>query len=195
MADNKGNGCDKARLRWVPFEDSPDLRDAVKRGCKIRGGQNWFFFILRRVKNYILGLIAYFCPVNSIRVFCHRCRGVNIGKNVLIGFHCVLDHSFPEYITIEDDAALAGDVYLLAHSCPPRHFKGELLSYLAPVHIHKGAWLGIRATVLPGVSIGKNSIVSAGSVVCEDVSDGVIVQGNPAVVIKRLKNAEAKEKQ
>ena len=80
---------------------------------------------------------------------------------------------------------------MLTHSCPPGHFKGKLLSYVAPIHIHKGAWLGIRTTVLPGVSIGEKSVVAAGSVVSEDVQDEVLVQGNPAVVIKSFKDSDA----
>jgi acetyltransferase-like isoleucine patch superfamily enzyme len=181
------------RFKTVPFEGSTDFKEAVNRGCAVSGDRSRLVFLLRRIKNYLLGLAAYFCPINCIRVFCHRCRGVKIGKNVLIGFHCVLDHSFPEYITIEDKVALGGDIYLLTHSCPPDHFKGKLLSYVAPIHIHENAWLCIRATVLPGVSIGKNSVVAAGSVVSTDVPDDVIVQGNPAVVIKRFKDSDDKK--
>ena len=175
---------DERKPKIVPYESSTGFSESVERGRKVVGSSNRIGFIWRRIKNYVLWRIAYLCPVNSLRIFCHRHRGVKIGKNVLIGFNCVLDHSFPEYISIDDDAALAGEVYLLTHSCPPQHFKGKLLSYIGPVHISQGAWLGIRATVLPGVTIGKNSVVAAGAVVQEDVEDNVLVQGSPATVVK-----------
>ena len=83
---------------------------------------------------------------------------------------------------------LAGDVYCLTHSRAPENFRGKLLSYVAPIHIKAGAWIGIRATILPGVTIGKGTVVSAGSVVFEDVPDNVVVRGVPAEIIKRFED-------
>jgi acetyltransferase-like isoleucine patch superfamily enzyme len=104
----------------------------------------------------------------------------------MIGFRCTLDHAYPEYITLKDNCALAGNVYLIAHSNPYIHFKGKLLSYVAPIVIEEGAWVGINSTILPGVTVGKNSVVSAGSIVSKDVPDNCVVAGNPAVIVKRF---------
>jgi len=52
--------------------------------------------------------------------------------------------------------------------------------------LKKRAWIGINSTILPGVTIGENSIVGAGSVVTKDVPDNTIVAGNPAKFIKRI---------
>jgi acetyltransferase-like isoleucine patch superfamily enzyme len=54
------------------------------------------------------------------------------------------------------------------------------------IHIHKNAWIGANATILPGVTIGENSIVAAGAVVNKDVPDNVVVAGIPAKVIKSI---------
>ena len=143
------------------------------------------YFIIKTF-DYLLSLIAYFSPYNGIRLFCHRKRGVKIGKRVLIGFHCVLDEIFPDFITIEDDVSLAGKVYILTHSNPYEFFKETLPSYVAPVIIKKNAWITINVTILPGITIGEGSIITAGSVVTKNVPSNVIAGGNPAKVIKKI---------
>ena len=54
------------------------------------------------------------------------------------------------------------------------------------IHIKENAWIGANATILPGITIGKNSIVGAGSVVTHDVPGNSVAVGNPARVIKKL---------
>lgn len=55
-----------------------------------------------------------------------------------------------------------------------------------PVHICRRAWIGAGATILPGITIGENSVVGAGSVVTKDVEPNTIVAGNPARVIRKI---------
>lgn len=117
-------------------------------------------------------------------------RGVHIGKNVMLGMHSILDNAHPEYIYIEDFAALAGNNYVIAHSNPYLHFKGRMISYLAPVIIRKGAWIGVSATLLPGTEVGECSVVSAGSTASGVIPSHSIVCGNPAVVTKRYEPNE-----
>jgi acetyltransferase-like isoleucine patch superfamily enzyme len=169
------------------YEHSKSLQDQIKHSSSKRK-QNKILFIFTKVCNHILEQIAYSNPINNVRVKCHRYRGVKIGTGVMLGMGCVLDHAFPEYITMEDDTALAGNVYLICHSNPYSHFKGKLLSYVAPIVIKKGAWVGINATILPGVTIGENSVVSAGAVVSQSVPPNCIVAGNPAKVIREFKD-------
>lgn len=119
-----------------------------------------------------------------------RLRGVKIGKNVFLGGGNILDRVRPDLITIEDDVSLAGGVYILTHSnptAPLRKILGESSHVIAPVHIKKGAWIAINVVVLPGVTIGENSIVSTGSVVLKDVPSYTIVGGTPARVLKQIK--------
>ena len=168
---------------YAPFGS---LKDQIKHSSSKRK-QSKFVFILKKIRNNLLEKIALNNPVNTIRVKCHRLRGVTIGKGVMLGMGCTLDHAFPEYITLEDNTALAGNVYIICHSNPYKHFEGRLLSYVAPVIIKKGAWIGVNATILPGVTVGENSVVSAGAVVSQNVPDNCIVAGNPAKVIKTFK--------
>ena len=88
-------------------------------------------------------------------------------------------------ITLEDGVFIAPKVNLttLNHDFNPENRSG---TYAKPIHIKKNAGIGIAATILPGVTVGENSIVGAGSVVTKDVPDNSIVAGNPAKFIKRI---------
>jgi len=146
-----------------------------------------FRFVIWKILNVIFSLLAYNSPMNSWRVKFHQWRGVNIEGNVFIGLRVTLDHSFPQYIYIKANAALAGNIYVTAHSNPYKHFNKTLLSYVAPVVIDEGAWIGVGSLILPGVTIGKYSVVSAGSVVVADVDEKKIVSGNPAKIIGEVR--------
>ncbi|GAB2668109.1 sugar O-acetyltransferase [Flavihumibacter cheonanensis] len=122
--------------------------------------------------------VAVFTPL-----YINYGRNTQIGKNVFINFDCVfLDLGG---ITIEDNVMLAPRVSLLSegHPVSPAERHG-----LVPgkIHIRKNAWIGANATILPGVTIGENSIVAAGAVVNKDVPDNTVVAGIPAKVIKTI---------
>ena len=55
-----------------------------------------------------------------------------------------------------------------------------------PVHIGKNCWLGAGAIVLPGVTIGDNTVIGAGSVVTKDIPDNVVAVGNPCKVLRPI---------
>lgn len=113
-----------------------------------------------------------------------RHGGLNLGRGVFIGAHAWLDPDFCFLITIEDDAVLSIGVTVLAHDASTRQYLGY--SRLARVHIGARAFLGTRAVVLPGVTIGEDAIVGAGSVVRQDVPPRTVVAGTPARVITTL---------
>jgi len=86
-------------------------------------------------------------------------------------------------IVIGDDVAFANEVYVMdsnSHGVEGREHVE------APVRIGDGTWLGARALVLPGVTIGRRVVVAAGAVVTRDVPDDVLVAGNPARVVRSL---------
>jgi len=156
------------------------------KGGSSRRGQNPIPFLFRKFINYSLALLAYNCPINSLRVKFHRWRGVKIGKDVTIGFHVTLDHSYPKYITIEDDVTLSGENYILAHSIPKTHWKNVAPAYVSEVIIKKGTWITLGVKVLPGVTIGSYSIISAGSVVHKDIPPNVVAGGIPIKVLREI---------
>lgn len=104
-----------------------------------------------------------------------------IGKNVFIMDGILLMGSGG--ITIEDNAQLAANVQILSNN---HDLRDREVITLAPVRICRGAWIGAGATILPGVTIGENAVVGAGSVVTRDVAPNTIVAGNPAKLLRNF---------
>ena len=170
----------------LPYYSNTSVIYNIKKSSDFRR-QIKVVFIFNKVIKFLWEMLAYNCPINSLRILFHRWRGVNIGKNVFIGLRCTLDHAYPEYIYLEDNVILTGDIYLIAHSKPSSHFKRKLQSYVAPIIIMKNTFVGVNTTILPGVTIGEGSVISAGSVVFNSVPSNSIVNGNPAVIIRTFK--------
>lgn len=167
------------------YEVSKNLLDQIS-NSSARKKMKRHTFLFKKIRNVFLEKLAYNCSINSWRVRFHKWRGVHIGKNVFIGLRCTLDHSYPEYIYLEDNVSLSGNNYIVVHSVPYKHFKKCLMSYVSPVIIKEGSWLGVGAFVLPGVTIGKYSVVSAGSIVVKNVPEKAVVSGNPSKVTHKL---------
>lgn len=110
-------------------------------------------------------------------------RFTKIGKNVFINHAC----SFLDLggITVEDDALIGPRVNLVTENHPLNPADRRAL-VCKPILIKRNAWIGAGATILPGVTIGVNSVVAAGAVVSKDVPDNVVVGGVPAKFIKSI---------
>lgn len=122
--------------------------------------------------------VAVFTPL-----YINYGKNTSIGKNVFINFDCVfLDLGG---ITIEDNVMLAPKVSLLSESHPLSPYQRHAL-VPGRIHIKKNVWIGAGATILPGVTIGENSVVAAGAVVNKDVPDNTVVGGVPAKPLKSI---------
>jgi acetyltransferase-like isoleucine patch superfamily enzyme len=108
-------------------------------------------------------------------------RFITIGKNVFINHAC----SFLDMggITIEDHVLIGPRVNIVTENHPLDPSDRRALITL-PVVIHRNAWIGAGATILPGVTIGENAVVAAGAVVSKDVPANTVVGGIPAKFIK-----------
>ena len=89
---------------------------------------------------------------------------------------------------IGDDVSLAGEVTIVAHINPFAHFQNVFESKVAPVVIEKGAWVGVKCTLVAGAKIGEYASVSAGSVVNNKVPAYTLVAGNPAKKVFEYKD-------
>ncbi|TBX38677.1 sugar O-acetyltransferase [Lactiplantibacillus paraplantarum] len=89
-------------------------------------------------------------------------------------------------IYLENHVFIGPNVTLLTVNHDERPNQRQNLRTSA-IHVEDGAWLGANVTVLPGVTIGKNAIVGAGSLVTKDVKASTIVVGSPARYVKTIK--------
>jgi acetyltransferase-like isoleucine patch superfamily enzyme len=119
-----------------------------------------------------------FAPWWAMKNWMVRRSGARVGKHVSLGYGCQLDILFPGRITIEDDVILGYSSALLAHGYTHDEYQ------LGDVRIGKGATIGARCVVLPGVTVGERAVVGAGSVVTRDVPPGEFWAGSPAKKIR-----------
>ena len=116
----------------------------------------------------------------------HHCH---FGKNVYANYN--LTAVDDTHIYVGDNTMMAPNVILAsaAHPLDPEE-RRKGYQYNKPVHIGKNCWLGAGVIVVPGVSIGDDTVIGAGSVVTKDIPSGVVAVGNPCRVIKEIKREE-----
>jgi maltose O-acetyltransferase len=117
-------------------------------------------------------------------------HGLRVGEGVYIDDFAAFDHGFLWLITIGDEAVLSAGVRIVAHDGSTKHWTGYI--GVGRVDIGRRVYIGAHSVVLPGVTIGDNAIIGAGSVVRRDVPEGAIVAGNPAVEIGTLEDFTVK---
>jgi acetyltransferase-like isoleucine patch superfamily enzyme len=138
-----------------------------------------------------LHVIARYVPLPpATRASLHRRRGVHVGRRVFIGTEVFIDDAVPSSVTLEDDVTVIAQTTILGHTYYPRHFHRllgdeETRSDLRTT-ICRGAYLGLRSTILAGVTVGEYAIVGAGSVVTSDVPPYTTVAGVPARVVREF---------
>lgn len=136
--------------------------------------------------------IPFIGNTSEIRPYCTilGTNNVIIGERVIIPPFTLLS-TFPgnseSNITIEDDVLLGPNVsiYGSTHKFSECYKPIKDQGYeCKPVLLKKGCWIGINSVVLPGVTIGKNAVIGANSVVTKDIPDYAVAVGAPAKVIK-----------
>ena len=186
--------------------DYNEYNELLKTGARIEGGSDAHLF-MHKASQEALRLTAelngaYHTP-EEIRKLMSRITGkevdetfglfppfhtdygknITIGKRVFINMGCKFQDQGG--ITIGDDVLIGHNVVLatLNHDMDPDQ-RASLIP--APIHIENKVWIGLNATILPGVTIGEGAIVAAGAVVSADVAPRTVVGGVPAKVIKTL---------
>jgi maltose O-acetyltransferase len=138
-------------------------------------------------RSLLAGLLGGFGEGATIKppFQCDYGYNISLGARSFVNYGAVFLDCAP--IRIGEDVLLATCVQLLTATHPlevaPRR-RG--LEYALPITIRDGAWLGGGVIVCPGVTVGENSVVGAGSVVTRDVAPNVVAAGNPCRVLRPL---------
>jgi acetyltransferase-like isoleucine patch superfamily enzyme len=159
--------------------------------------------------NAIIGLLPDYVS-GVVRGRIYRWVGLDIGKGAFIMGNLILTSGIPGFydklsigsgtvisdrvtINLDAEVRIGANVTISPHvliytgshrTGPSSRRMGEVTSI--PVTIEDGAWVRLGAIIVPGVRVGRGSIVAAGAVVLNDVPPDTYVQGNPAVVTRQL---------
>ncbi|MFZ7943894.1 acyltransferase [Neobacillus sp. 19] len=130
------------------------------------------------VKNFIVIQLARYTPFLGMKNWLYRVfLGLKVGEHTSFALMVMLDVMFPEKITVGRNTVIGYNTTILAHEYLIKEYR------LGPVSIGSEVMIGANSTILPGVTIGDDAIVSAGTLVHKDVPAGAFVGGNPMRVI------------
>lgn len=116
---------------------------------------------------------------------CDYGYNIHVGENFYANFDCVFLDVME--IRIGDNCLMAPGVHLYTATHPLDPVERSAgPEYARPIRIGHNVWVGGRAVINPGVTIGDNVVIASGAIVTKDVPDNVVVGGNPAKVIKLL---------
>lgn len=128
--------------------------------------------------------IWHFCHIQSGARIGHSCnlgQNVNVANNVVIGNHVKIQNNVSIYEGVElGDYVFCGPSMVFTNDLTPRSRFPKGRANFIKTSVHEGASLGANSTIICGNTIGKYSLVAAGSVVTRDVPDYAIVVGIPA---------------
>lgn len=112
-------------------------------------------------------------------------RHVHFGNNIYANFNLTMVDDTHIYV---GDYTMFGPNVTVATAGHPilPELREMVYQYNAPVHIGRNCWLGAGVIVVPGVTIGDNSVIGAGSVVTKDIPSGVVAVGNPCQVLREI---------
>lgn len=112
-------------------------------------------------------------------------KHVHFGNNIYANFGLTLVDDTHIYV---GDCCMFGPNVVIATAGHPilPELREQAYQYNAPVHIGRNVWIGAGALIMPGITIGDNSVIGAGSVVTKDVPANVIAVGNPAKVLREI---------
>ena len=127
--------------------------------------------------------------------YCDHGKNIFIGNDVIININCTFVDNRPIHIGNQVLIASNVQIYTSSHPVLPQERfvadwkeKGTTFfrTFAKPVTIEDGVWIGGGAILLPGVTIGRNSVIGAGSVVTRSIPENSVAVGNPCRVIRRF---------
>lgn len=112
-------------------------------------------------------------------------KHVHFGNNVYLNFNVTLVDD--THIYIGDNVLIAPNVVIATASHPlDAETRRKVTQFNLPVRIGNNVWIGASAVIVPGVTIGDNTVIGAGSVVTRDIPENCLAVGNPCKVVREI---------
>ena len=168
---------------------SGEYKDITFMGAIKRGLSGYFKSFLLKYCMYSVVL----SPLNYrlIRPYLWKKMGCKVGKKVFIGYGVWFDVNNAHLIEIGNNVHITNMCLLLCHQRDIDQYKvgddSSVLPYIKDkIILEDGVMIGMNTTIMPGVRIGKGSIIGANSLVVRDIPSWVIAVGNPAKIIRNI---------
>ena len=116
---------------------------------------------------------------------------VHFGSNIYANFNLTLVDDTHIYVGSYTMFGPNVTVATAAHPVSPEHRRQDY-QYNLPVHIGENCWIGAGAIILPGITIGNDTVIGAGSIVTKDIPAGVVAAGNPCRILREINNNDRK---
>lgn len=138
----------------------------------------------KEIMNDLLGKQGKECYLEA-PFYCDYGYNIEIGDHFYVNHHCVMLDCAP--ITFGNHVFVGPNVgfYTANHPLDAMERKSGFED-AAPIHVGNDVWIGGHACIMPGVNIGNNVVIGAGSVVTKDIPSNVVAVGNPCKVVKTL---------
>lgn len=171
----------------LPYISDEEIFEEQKRARKLTQAMNTAdrsdFETIGRIVKELLGKSegAFINPP----FYCDYGTNIEVGKNFFANYNCtILDVA---KVVIGDNCQFAPNVsvYTAGHPLHPE-IRNTLYEYGIRVTIGDNVWVGGNTVICPGVHIGSNTVIGAGSVVTKDIPDWVVAAGNPCKVIREI---------
>lgn len=140
-----------------------------------------------RLLGATVGRRAILHDVRFFNLYRRGLGGLRVGDDCFVGDECLLD--LADEIRLEDHVTLAERVVVLTHTnvgYRDHPLQAHFPAMAAPVTIRRGSFIGASVTILPGITIGPEAFVAAGSVVTADVPPRTVVAGVPARALRSI---------
>jgi maltose O-acetyltransferase len=137
---------------------------------------------MKIVRNFLKNIYKKYFFIEPITEL--KRKGLVVGKNFNMQGGVSIDSSHCWHICIGDNVTLAPNVVILAHDASTKMFINH--TKIGKIILGNRVFIGACSIILPGVKIGNDVVVAAGSVVNRDIPNGVVVAGNPAKIVGKI---------
>lgn len=160
-----------------------------------KGGANSLWHIYKTVpflkvaKNFVVIQLSRYTPFISVKNFLFRTfLKMEVGKKTSFALMVMPDVMFPERIKVGNNSVIGYNTTILAHEYLIEEYR------IGDVIIGENVLIGANTTILPGVEIGDNAIISAATLVNRDIPSGAFAGGNPVKIIYTKEQMEERAK-